>query len=97
MLGHVGLDEEGDLLRVKPRGDVDQGGLKGALGEGRGVVGEGVGEGVVVHDAEEGVPPQLLPDGHPLLDGPEVVADVDLPRGLDAGKHPLHGLSVAKA
>ncbi len=92
VLGHVGLDEEGDPLGVKPRRHVDQGGLKGALGQGGGVVGEGVGEGVVVHDAEEGFPPQLFPDLHPLLDGPQVVADVDFPRGLDAGEDPFHYL-----
>jgi hypothetical protein len=90
VLGHVGLDEEGHLLGVQPRRHVDQGRLKGALGQGGGVVGQGVGEGVVVHDAEESVPAQLLPDLHPLLDGPQVVADVDLPRGLDAGEDALH-------
>src|SRR5581483_6389913 len=50
------------------------------------------GEGVEVDHAEEGVVLVLV--RHPLAQGPDVVAEVDLARGLDAGEHaghPLHG------
>ena len=51
----------------------------------------GDGDGVVVDDAEDAV--VALLDGHPVADGAQVVADVQLAGGLDSAEDSFHGTS----
>src|SRR3989442_1904208 len=74
-----------EACRVQSDGHVD-----GPLGEGRGVV--GLRDGVQVHDREQAI--MLVLQLDPVLDGAEVVADVQLARGLDAGKDACHGVTT---
>src|SRR3989442_12987632 len=71
-----------EARRVQSDGHVD-----GPLGEARG--GVGLCDGVQVHDREQTIMLALQLD--PILDGAEGVADVQLARGLDAGKDARHG------
>src|SRR5213075_1173133 len=61
-----------------------------ALGQGRGLV--RLRDGVQVHDAEQAVVLVLQLD--PILDGAEVISDVQLARGLDTGEDARHGLTT---
>src|SRR5256712_14190875 len=51
----------------------------------------GLGDGVQVHDAEQALVLVLQP--HPVLHGTEIIADVQLARGLNAGEDARHGLT----
>ena len=81
--GHVALDEEDAALagRGRRRGGAWRAARLGAeLG---GLVRDR--HRVEVDDAVDGVGPLLVVD--PALDGPDVVAEVHLARGLDSGEH----------
>src|SRR5207245_3255284 len=60
-----------------------------ALPQGRHVV--RLGDGVQIHDTEQALVLVLQPD--PVLHRPEIVADVQLARGLNTGEHARHGLT----
>ena len=87
MLGHVALDEQGAALGVEPGGQQVEGGLEGP-GPQLGRI-DVEGEGVEVDDAVEGVVDVLV--GHPVADGPEVVPQVEVAAGLEAGEYSGHG------
>src|SRR5712691_5280770 len=89
MLGHVGLHEHDAPLRVESRGQEADRHVERALPQGRHVV--RLGDGVQVHDTEQALVLVLQPD--PVLHRTEIVADVQLARGLNAGEHARHGLT----
>ncbi len=82
MLRHVALDEERADLRVEAAGDQERGQVERGFPQGFGLLGNR--DRVQVHDGVEGVHLVLL--GDPAPDGADVVAEVLLARGLDAGK-----------
>ena len=79
-LGHIALAEEGGAVGVEAEREVGCGGLGGESVERSRVV-DGV-EGVVVCEEVEGVVLRL----DVLADGAEVVAEVEVAVGLDAGE-----------
>ncbi|MCK7527694.1 MAG: hypothetical protein MZV64_63835 [Ignavibacteriales bacterium] len=92
MLGDVALDEDGAFGRVESRGHVVESGVPDPLGQPRRLVVDR--DGVKVDDGEEAVVIVRQPD--PVLDGPEVVADVDGAARLDAAQDAfarVHGRS----
>ena len=79
----MGLDEDGTLLRVQATGDV-----LGHLGQHPAAQGGGVlahGDGVQVGHKEIAV--VFLNHLRPVAYGPQVVAQVQISAGLDAGEH----------
>ena len=87
VLGDVALDEDGAALRVEPDGEEVACGIERVAPE-HGRV-DLVGEGVQVDHAVEGV--AVVLEGHPVPEGPEVVAEGEVARGGDAGQDPFHG------
>src|SRR5262249_1376352 len=84
----VGLAEEGGLVRVEPQGQVVEGRIVRVLAKDFWVLNGG--QGVVVGDEVEAL--RLVLQSDVLLDGAEVVADVQLARRLDAAQDALaHG------
>ena len=83
MGGDVGLDEQGVLLRVQAAGDVLGQLLQGAAAQLGGLLTDGDG----VHIGHKVVAVKLLGPGPPVLDGTQVVAQVQIAAGLDAGEH----------
>jgi hypothetical protein len=49
---------------------------------------------MVVHDADEAL--MLLLQFHPVLNGPEVIADMELAGGLNPRENPRHGLNAMR-
>src|SRR5204862_328491 len=90
MLRHVRLHEHDRPLRVEPGGEQPDRHVDRALRQGRGVV--GLRDGVQVNHAEETV--VLVLQANPVLDRAEIVADVQLARGLDTGEDARHGLTT---
>src|SRR3989449_833652 len=84
------LDEHNRAFGIEARRVQADGHVDGPLGEARGVV--GLCDGVQVHDREQTI--MLVLQLDPILDGAEVVADVQLARGLDAGKDARHGVTT---
>ncbi len=82
MLGDVGLHEQHALLGIDAGGQEAHGHVQGAGGQLVHLV--RLGDGVIVHDADEAL--VLILERHPVLDGAQVVAEVQLARGLDTGK-----------
>ncbi|MCK7524064.1 MAG: hypothetical protein MZV64_43770 [Ignavibacteriales bacterium] len=85
MLGDVALDEDRAFGRVEPGGHVVEGGVPDPTLQELGVVGDG--DGVEVDDGEEAV--VVVRQADPVLDGTEVVADVDGAARLDAAQDAL--------
>ena len=71
-------------IGVEAGGEQVEGGVEGAAAAAR--PGRFQGQGVQVDDAVEGVVVVLV--GHPLANRAEVVAEVEVPAGLDAGQDP---------
>src|SRR5256884_600119 len=90
VLGHVRLHEQDRPLRVEPGGEQPDRHVDRALRQGRGVV--GLRDGVQVNHAEEAV--VLMLQAHPVLHRAQIVADVQLARGLDTGEDARHGLTT---
>ena len=87
VLGHVALDEQRAALGVEAGGQEVE---RGLVGPGPQLVRVDVeGQGVQVDDAVEGVVDVLV--GHPVADGPEVVPQVEVAAGLQAGENSGHG------
>src|SRR2546422_1652455 len=84
------LDEHNRAFGIEARRVQSDGHVDGPLGEARRVV--GLRDGVQVHDREQAI--MLVLQLDPVLDGAEVVADVQLARGLDAGKDACHGVTT---
>src|SRR5574341_1366323 len=82
VLRHVRLDEQGAALGIQPGGQQGERHLPGAGGQRLRLV--RLGHGVQVHDAEEAL--MLSLERHPVLHRAQVVADVELAGGLDAGE-----------
>ena len=89
MLGDVALDEQGHNLWVEPDRQQGDGEVESPFPQLRRVDVEG--QGVEVDHAEEGL--VLVLDGHPVLERAQVVAEVVIPRWLDARKDSGHGPS----
>ena len=83
---HVALDEQGAPLGVEPGGQQVEGGVVGAGPQVGRVDVEG--QGVQVDHAVEGVVGVLV--GHPVAEGPQVVAEVEVAAGLDSGEDACH-------
>ena len=79
----MGLDEEGVALRVQAAGDI----LGQLLQRAAAQVGGGLAHGDGVHIRHKVVAVELVGPCPPVADGPQVVAQVEVPAGLDAGKH----------
>ena len=92
VLDDVALDEEGAPLGVEPGGQQVEGGVAGAGPQVGRVDVEG--QGVQVDDAVEGVVGVLV--GHPIADGPQVVAEVEVAAGLDSGEHAGHEWDIVR-
>ena len=78
--GDVALDEDGVLLRVQTAGDVGGDLGQGTAAELRGHLADGDG----VEVGHEPVAVELIGQLGPVLDGPQVVAQVQIAAGLDA-------------
>ena len=50
----------------------------------------GNGDGVIIHDAVNGILAELLTEFHIVEDGSEVIPDVDFTGGLNARENSLH-------
>ena len=87
VLGHVALDEDGGDVGVEADRVQRRRQLERLLADDPGLLGHG--QGVEVDDPVEGVA-RVLPDD-PVPQRAEVVAEVDLAGGLDAGQDPGHG------
>ena len=85
VLADVALHEQGRLRRIEAAGDEVGRQLDDARAEVLRVVRDG--DRVRVYDTEERLFFLLLDLPNPGADGPEVVADVDLARRLDAGEN----------
>jgi hypothetical protein len=85
VLGHSGLEEKDGALRIDSAGQKVQRELPPVFLE---LLRNGVfvGEGMVVHNAIDAKIPLLKL--HPLLDGTEIVAEMEHPRGLDSREDP---------
>ena len=82
VLVDVGLDEDGVLGRVQAAGDVG-----GDLGQGAAAeLGRVLADGDGVQVGHEPVAVKLVGQLPPVLDGPQVVAQVQVSAGLDAGE-----------
>ena len=79
----MGLDEQGILLRVQAAGDVLGQLFQGAAAQ----VGGGLPDGDGVHICHKIVAVELLGPGGPIFDGTQVVTQVQISAGLDAGEH----------
>ena len=88
MIGEMTVIAAVDVALQIGRGHVEQAGrhVQGALLQLRRLV--GLGDGVQVHDAEQALVAVLERD--PVLHRAEVVADVQLARGLDAAEDARH-------
>ena len=85
VLVDVALDEQGVLLGVQAAGDI-----LGQLFQGPAAqVGRGLADGDGVHIRHEVETVIIIRTGAPVLDGAQVVAQVQIAGGLDAGEHPL--------
>ena len=87
MFGHVTLDEHRGLLGLEADGEQHRGQGDGGVAQHTGPIGDG--ERVQVDDAMEGV--AFVLTRHPVPQRPEVIAQVDVAGGLDAGQHSGHG------
>jgi hypothetical protein len=87
VLGHVALHEQRARLGVEAGGDEQGGDRQRALAQLGGVLGHG--EGVQVDHAEHGIGVVLVLD--PAAHGAQVVAQVHVAGGLDAGEGADHG------
>ena len=87
--GDVGLDEQGVLLRVQAAGDVLGQLLQGAAAQVGGILPDGDG----VHVRHEVVAVKLVRPLDPVLDGAQIVAQVQVAAGLDARQHYFLGSS----
>ena len=87
VLGHVALDEDGGDLGVEADGEQHRGHAHGGVAQRAGGVGDG--ERVEVDDAVEHV--GLVLAAHPVPQRTQVVAQMDVAGGLDAGQHAGHG------
>ena len=83
VLVHVGLDKNCVALRVQTAGDVLGHLLQSAAAELR----RGLAHGDGMHIGHKVEAVELVRPGAPVLDGPQVVAQVELAAGLDAGEH----------
>src|SRR3989442_8601208 len=87
--GQVGWNKHDATLGLESRRKQADRHVERALPQRRRVV--GLGDGVQVHDAEQALVLVLQP--HPVLHGTEIIADVQLARGLNAGEDARHGLT----
>ncbi len=87
MLVHVGLDKNCVALRVQTAGDVLSHLLQSAAAELR----RGLAHGDGMHIGHKVEAVELVRPGAPVLDGSQVVAQVELAAGLDAGEHDFSG------
>ena len=77
------LDEESVFFRIQAAGDVLGQLLQRAAPQGGGVLPDGDG----VHICHKIVAVELLGPGGPIFDGTQVVTQVQISAGLDAGEH----------
>ena len=86
VLDHVALDEQGAPIGVEPGGQQVERGVVGPAPQfGRvDVERQGV---EVDHAVERIMGPLVL---HPVADGPQVVAEMEVAAGLDSGEHTCH-------
>src|SRR5690554_1357837 len=80
------LDKDGGLLWVYPRSHKQARHLAHILAQLLGILGHG--EGVEINHAEETIVVML--NSNEVFDGPQVVAQGQHPRGLNAGKYTFH-------
>ena len=81
--GDVGLDEQSVLLRVQAAGDILGQLLQGAAAQ----VGGGLPDGDGVHIRHKVIAVEFVGPGAPILDGAQIVAQVQIAAGLDAREH----------
>ena len=86
VFGNRGLDEDRALLRIEPGGEpAERHVVDPPRHLGRGIV---LRHRVEVHDGEDAG--MLVLEAHPVLQGAEIVADVQLARRLHAAENPRH-------
>ena len=51
---------------------------------------------VIIHDAENRVLTDLIANSYPVANRTEVIANVNLARGLNAGEHRFHALEYTR-
>ena len=88
--GDVGLDEQSVLLRVQAAGDILGQLLQGAAAQ----VGGGLPDGDGVHIRHKVIAVEFVGPGAPILDGAQIVAQVQIAAGLDAAEDALAGGGV---
>ncbi len=83
VFGDEGLQEDDGFLRVEAGGEEVDGDLQGIFGDGGGVGVVG-GEGVPIGDEEEAFVSGIVLEADPVLEGAEIVADVETAGGTHA-------------
>ena len=86
VLGHVALDEQRATRRVDPDREQPGGKVERPVCKGRRIVLDR--KCVKVDDAVEGVVDVLVRD--PVAQSAQIIAQMDVPRGLHARKNPAH-------